>query len=223
MLLDAVGLTLPFAMAIALGPIPIIAAILVVDSAAARSAGWAFALGWTVGIVLLAAVLGLLFGNLGEATQNGPLVNWLKIAVGLLLFWAAAQKLKSWRSTDEVVTPKWLDTFSNIGPVRALRMGVTFAVVNPKHIAFVAAAMSSLSYATTSAAELVASIVVFALLSASTVLAVVMFHAWGGARATTLLEAIKGAMIRHSNIILVVLFVILGANILGAGLAGLNG
>lgn len=222
MVLDAIGLILPYAAAIALGPLPIIAAVLVADSSASRHAGWGFAVGWFVGIALLATVLALLVGSLGEATQNGPVVNWLRVAVGLLLLGAAARKLQLRQDADTLTVPKWQDSFSAIAPGRAVRVGATLALANPKHLAFVAAPMSSLHYATTTPAELSISIAVFALLSSSSVLAIVVLHALGGERAAGVLEAAKQYMIRHSSSIVVVVLALLGASILGSGLAGLS-
>ena len=51
MLSQAIGAILPTAAAVALSPIPIIAIVLVLDSARARVNGPAFALGWVLSLI----------------------------------------------------------------------------------------------------------------------------------------------------------------------------
>lgn len=222
MFLDAIGLTLPFAMAIALGPIPIIAAILVVSSSPRRLPGWCFALGWLVGIALLTALVGLLLDAVSDTTQDAAWLNWLRIGLGLLLLWAAVRKLRAKPQAEETGTPKWLAMFDGIGAAKAARLGVMFAAINPKHLAFAMTAMSSLTYAADTAADLALSVATFSLLSTLSVIAIMLIHGVGGDRATALLDGAKQFMLRHSKVIVAIIFALLGASIFGTGLAGLN-
>jgi len=221
--LNAIGLTLPYAAAIALGPITIVAAILTVSGSSSRAAGWLFALGWLLGIAILSAVIAVLVDKAGDGEQK-PVVNILRIVVGLLLLWWGVRKFLKWRSADaEAAPPKWLQGFSDMGPAKALRLGATLAALNPKHFAFVAAGMSSFSYASGSTPELVAIIACFTFLSASTVIGVVILSALGGGKAQAMLEAAKQFMLRNNNVIVATVLVILGASILGSGVSGFSG
>jgi len=223
MLLDVIGQMLPMAMAIALGPIPIVAAVLVALSGSGRGAGAAFTLGWIVGMAVLAIVLVVLIGQLGEPQPGGNF--WLdltRVIVGLLLLWAAVQKWqKRPRPGDVPVVPKWIATFSDVDGARALRLGATLALVNPKHFAFTLAAMSPLAEVPLSMAAIGIDVLVFVLLSSGSVLAVTLVHALGGKGATASLEAVKQFMLANNNVILMVIFAILGMSVLGSGLSGL--
>ncbi|KKB86493.1 hypothetical protein VW29_02780 [Devosia limi DSM 17137] len=223
MLLDVIGQMLPMAMAIALGPIPIVAAVLVALSGSGRGAGFAFTLGWIAGMTVLAIVLVVLIGQLGEPRPGGNF--WLdltRVLVGLLLLWAALRKWqKRPRGGDKPVVPKWIDTFSDVDGAKALRLGVTVALVNPKHFAFTLAAMSPLAEVSLSIAAIGVDVLVFVLLSSGSVLAVALVHAFGGQGVTAQLEGVKQFMLANNNVILMVIFAILGMSVLGSGLSGL--
>jgi len=224
LLLDVIGQMLPMAMAIALGPIPIVAAVLVALSGSGRGTGLAFTLGWIVGMAVLAIVLVLVIDQLGEPSAGGNF--WLDLAriiVGLLLLWAAARKWqKRPRPGDAPVVPKWIATFNDVNAARALRLGATLALVNPKHFAFTLAAMSPLAEVPLSLAAIGIDVLVFVLLSSVSVLAVALVHAFGGSGTTARLEGVKQFMLANNNVILMVIFAILGMSVLGSGLSGLG-
>lgn len=224
MILDAIGLTLPYAMAIALSPLPIIAAILTLGSPSGRAAGLAFTLGWMLGVALLAILMGLLMSKLGDTGQEGgPLVSWLRIIVGLLLLAAAARQFQTRpKDGENPPPPKWLAGFSNIAPAGAFRLGATLAGTNPKNIGLAIAAMSYLTYAAATATDLVVSIAVFVLLGSSSVLAIMLIHLLGGESGARTLVSAERYMVKNNKVIVMVIFLILGASVLGNGLAGLT-
>src|SRR5262249_54115057 len=107
---EVIGDILGFAIGIAISPIPIIAVILVLFSARARSNGPAFLLGWIVGISAVTLVVLLVANGAGasdEDSQDG--VAWVKVVLGLLLIGLA---VKQWRSRPapgtDVEMPKWM-------------------------------------------------------------------------------------------------------------------
>jgi len=224
MILDAIGLTLPYAMAIALSPFPIIASILTLGSPSGRKAGTAFTLGWVLGVALLSIVLGLFMSKLGGTGQEGgPFVSWLRIIVGLLLLAAAARQFQTRpKDGENPAPPKWLGAFSGIEPARAFRLGATLAGTNPKNIGLAMAAMSYLTYATATATDLVVSIGIFVLLSSLSVFVIMLIHLLGGERGARRLTAAERYMLKNNKVIVMVIFLILGASVLGNGIAGLT-
>lgn len=224
MILDAIGLTLPFATAISLSPLPIIAAILTLGAPKGRVAGTAFTLGWMFGVALLAILIALFMSKLGGTGQeDGPFVNWLRIIMGLLLLGAAVRKFQTRpKDGENPPPPKWLATFSSIEPSRAFRLGATLAGTNPKNVGLSIAAMSYLSYAAASANELAVSIAVFVLQSSSSVLAIILIYFLGGESGARKLASAEQFMLRNNNVIVMMIFLVLGASVLGNGLAGFS-
>lgn len=220
----AIGDMLPIAMAIALSPLPIVAAVLIVGSPNGRVAGPVFGLGWLIGLVALSVTALLLVNQIGPTSPFGHLVlNILRIIVGLLLLWAAINK---WRNRpqdgEEPPVPKWLAAFNQISTVRAFRMGGMLAAANPKHIGLVLAAMSSLLYEPTQPLDVIIGIAVLVVMSSSAVGAVIIGHAAGGQKAATHLESIKQFMLRNNTVIVMIVFAVLGMSVLGAGISGLG-
>src|ERR1700743_2771291 len=79
----AIGDTLPFALAIAVSPIPIIAAILMLVSPGAQSKALGFLGGWVLGITGVTIIFTLLSSVLGASDKGAsPVVGVIKIVLG---------------------------------------------------------------------------------------------------------------------------------------------
>lgn len=114
---DAIGGLLPSAFAVALSPIPIVAVVVVLGSRRACTAGPAFALGWTAGLLCVSVVVVLLVGSGSDTDSDDPGLNWLKIAIGVLfLLMAAKQWTKRPKGGEEPETPGWMATIDSAAP-----------------------------------------------------------------------------------------------------------
>lgn len=220
MVADAVGSLLSLSMAIATSPLPIIAAVLVVSSG--RAAGWAFALGWLAGLTALALLSAFLVRWIGEIGPTGQwLLDLLRVALGLLLLFAALRKWqKRPREGEEPTVPKWLEAFGSMSVTGALRWGVVMAAANPKHIGLVLAAMAYVADAA-SVAETLVAVAVLVVLSSVPVVGIVLVRAFGGRGAEAGLKAIERFMVRNNDVIVMIVFIVLGAMLLGSGVYGL--
>jgi Sap, sulfolipid-1-addressing protein len=69
---EAIGQLLPFAVGVAVSPMPIVAVILMLVTPKARSNGPAFLLGWLVGVGLGGAVLLALAGPTNASDDGAP-------------------------------------------------------------------------------------------------------------------------------------------------------
>lgn len=223
--MESLGTLLPIAAAIALSPLPIIAAVLVAGSPRAGTAGPAFAIGTVLGLAVLAAASILLLSQVGETGPVGQaLLDWLRIAVGLLLLWAAYRKWQGRPRGDEMPPiPKWLAAFDDIAPAAAFRTGAAVAALNPKHVGLMLAAVAALSDAPTQPAEDIVTMILLVALSAVPVVSIVLWRAFGGPGTAARLDALKQFMLRNSSIIVMVVFVLIGASVLGNGISGLTG
>ena len=64
-------------------------------------------------------------------------------------------------------------------------------------------------------------VAVLVVLSSMTVVGIVLARALGGKGAEAGLQAIKGFMLRNNDVIAMIVFIILGAMVLGSGIYGL--
>lgn len=224
MLADAIGNMLPVMTAIALTPVQIIGMVLVLGGPNARAGGPALLLGWLAALSSVTAVAILLVETASDyGRASSPAMPFLQLALGLLLFWAA---LRMWRTRPrgdaEPAMPKWLASVGEAGPARALVLGAAMCLANPKIVALVLAGMTSLGYLPLSTGQVVAIAAAFVLVSSSPVIALAIAHAAGGDATHARIQGLKTFMLRNNNVIMMVVFAVIGMNVFGKGIAGLG-
>jgi threonine/homoserine/homoserine lactone efflux protein len=220
MLNQAVGDLLPSAFAVALSPIPIIAVVLVLGAPQARTAGPTFALGWIGGLATVSIVVVLVLGGGADSDSDDPGLDWLKIAIGILfLLMAAKQWTKRPKPGGEPEMPNWMATIDTATPSRALLLGAALSGANPKNLALTLAASASLAEAGLDGADTALAIAVFIAVGSVTVAGSVLFYLVDAERAARPLGAVKQFMSDNNAVIMMVVLLLLGAKLLGDGLA----
>lgn len=222
MLWQAIGDLLPSAIGVALSPAPIIAVILLLATPRARGNGSAFALGWVVGLVAVSAIVLVLASGADDAdSTSSTAVNWAKVAIGLLFFAMAAKQWKSRPAKDEVPEPpKWTKSIDSFSPGKALVVGAALSGINPKNIALTFASSASIAQAGLDGTESAIAVMVFVIVASLTVAGPVVFYLVAPAKAAEPLASIKVFMSEHNAVIMFVVLLLLGAKLLGNGIAG---
>lgn len=132
-----IGEILPLALGIAISPIPIIAAILMLLSPKARVTSVGFLLGWVIGIVVAVVVFTLLSSILPEEDPNAskPIQGIIQLLLGALLLLLA---IKQWRGRprgDETPElPKWMQAIDKVTFPVAFGLGFLLSALNPKNL-----------------------------------------------------------------------------------------
>lgn len=224
MMADAIGDMLPVMTAIALTPLQIIGMVLILGGPNARAGGPALLTGWLAALAAVTAVAIFIVETASEGGRaSSPFIPFLQLALGLLLFWAALRMWKARPKGDaEPVMPKWLASVGAAGPARALAIGAAMCLANPKIVALVLAGMTSLGYLPLSTGQIVAVAAVFVLISSSPVIALAVAHAVGGDATRARIQDLKIFMLRNNNLIMMVVFAVLGMSVFGKGIAGLG-
>lgn len=224
-MLELLGELLPYALTIAISPVPIIAVILMLMSPRPRALGASYLVGWILGIVAAAGVFTALAGVLpdaGESTDRKPAVAIIQIIFGVLLLLLA---IKQWRSRpkkgDEPELPKWMQGIDSMKPGIGLGLGFLLAAVNPKNLLVAAAAGLAIGQQEASGAVTAAALGVFTLIAALTVLLPVLIFLVASQKATQVLDQIRQWLTVNNTAIMMVLFVVLGGQLLGKGLGGI--
>src|SRR5262245_377381 len=143
----ALGAVLPLAVAVAVFPVPIIAAVLIVGSGGGRRKGLVFVLGWFCGLALAGAAALLLTGA-ADASEGGEPATWvnvLLVCLGLLLVAAAVKQWRGRPGAEETPMPKWMRALGNFTLVKAAGAGFALSGLNPKNVLLVVAAAAEIA------------------------------------------------------------------------------
>jgi len=219
----AIGDILGFAVGVAISPIPIIAVILMLLSNKAKVNGVSFVVGWmagllVVGVIVLALGIGPSEGEPSDAS------GWIKIAIGLLFFVLAWKQWSSRPQGDEEPTmPGWMSAVNSFTAVKSGGLGFVLSALNPKNLGLTIAAMATVSAAGLSTGEDIGVLVVFVLIASLTVAIPVVAYLIRGQKAAGALNSTKDWLTLHNNAVMMVLFVVLGAKLLGGGLSVILG
>jgi threonine/homoserine/homoserine lactone efflux protein len=218
-----IGDLLPSAVAVAISPVPIVAVILMLATPRARSNGAAFALGWLAGLTGVTALVVLVAGDTDSNDDASTGASAVVLLLGLLFLFLA---VKQWRSRpaagETPPAPSWMAAIDRFTTGRSLAMGVVLSAANPKNLALSVAAAATVAQAGLPAGEDVVAIAAFVIVGSLTVVGPVAAYLVGGERTQRPLASAKQFMTTYSWVIMLILFVVLGAKLIGQGVAGLT-
>lgn len=215
-----IGDLLPLAVGVAVSPIPIIAAILMLLSKRAGSTSVGFALGWLAGIVVATTIFVLLAGAI-STSDDGPSTSSsvIKLVLGVLLL---AVGVRQWRGrTGEHATPKWMAAIDDLTAVKSLGLAFALAAINPKNLLMCAAAGVTIGGASLSVEQQIGSVAVFTVIAASTVAIPVIGYLVAAQRLRAPLDALKQWLQTNNATVMAVLILVIGVVLIGKGIGGL--
>lgn len=215
-----IGEFLPLAVGVAISPIPIVAAILMLLSTNAGSTSTGFGLGWVVGIFAATGIVALLSGAFDTSDSDGSSgsVSWIKVALGVLLVVLAA---KQWRDRGDTSVPKWMQAIDRLSFPKAAGLGVVLAAVNPKNLLLCVSAGLVIGTGGLGTGEAVVTLVVFTVIAASSVLIPVVGYALAAQRLRQPLDTLKQWLQANNHQVMAIVLLIMGAAVIGKGLGGL--
>lgn len=219
----AIGEILPLALGVAISPIPIIAAILMLLSPRARVTSVGFLLGWVLGIVVAVTVFTLLSSILPEqdSDASNPAKGTIQLILGaLLLLLAVGQWRKRPRRGVEPAMPKWMQAIDKMTFPVAFGLGFVLSAVNPKNLLMGAGAGVDIGSAGLTVGEIVLVIAVFTVIAASTVLVPVVGYLVAASKLRDPLDALRGWLEKENAVIMAVLLLVIGVSLIGKGIAG---
>jgi threonine/homoserine/homoserine lactone efflux protein len=221
---QVIGDLLPLAIGVALSPVPIIAVILILGTPKARSNGPAFAAGWVLGLIVVSMIV-LVVASGSDETDSGSstAVDVVKLLFGVAFLLLAAKQWQSRPKPGEQATmPKWMSTVDGFAPGKSFVLGAALSGANPKNLALTLAAAASIAQAGLSGGGSAVAVTVFVVIGSLTVAGPVLFYVFASARAAKPLESIKVFMSDHNAVIMMVVLLVLGAKLIGNGIAGLS-
>lgn len=205
----------PLALVIALSPLSIIPAVLMLQTPRPRPTGLAFAAGWLVGLGALTAVFVAVSGALGGFDRPPGWASWLRIVIGAALIVFGVARFA--RRDSGSHQPKWLRRMADLGPGRAAVTALVLTVVNPKVLFLCVAAGLAIGSAGLGDNVWMA-VVYFAVVAGSTVVVPILVYAVSGGRLDGPLARLKDWMERNHATLMAVILVVIGLLVLYKGI-----
>jgi threonine/homoserine/homoserine lactone efflux protein len=219
---SVIGEILPLAIGIAISPIPIIAAILMLLSPRATRTGIGFLLGWVVGILVAVTIFTLLSSVLprGDSDASSPVHGIIQIVLGAALLVLA---LRQWRSRPEPgvepTLPKWMSAIDTMNAGKGFGLGFLLAAVNPKNLLLGAGAGVTIGGADLPIASAAVVIGVFTVIAAASVALPVIAYLIASERMRGPLESLRAWLVHNNATVMAVLLVVIGFVVIGKGIA----
>src|ERR1700749_2585081 len=121
---------IPLGLVIALSPITVIPAVLVLQAPRPRPSGLAFLAGWVLGLAALTALSVAASGMLGGLHKSPPTwASWLRVILGAALILFGLYRWLTRHRHPE--SPAWMGSFATITPARAGITGAALVVIRP--------------------------------------------------------------------------------------------
>ena len=221
---DVIGEILPLALGVAVSPIPVIAAILMLLSPRARGTSIGFLVGWVTGIVVAVTAFTLLSSFLPEEDTDAskPVKGIIRLVLGgLLLLLAWRQWRGRPRGDAATVLPTWMSAIASLTPVKGAGLGFLLSALNPKNLIMSAGAGVAIGGGAPETGQMVATILVFTVIAASSVGIPVIAYLVASDRMAEPLEALRGWLVRENAVVMAVLLLIIGVAIIGKGIGSL--
>ena len=218
---QAFGEVLPQAAAVAVSPVPIVLVILMLLSAPARTNAPCFALGWSTGLLMVGLVAFVVSdtADLSSDPEAADRGSNAQVLLGLIFM---ALAVRQWRRRPrrggEPSQPRLFAAVDSMSAAKAVALGLAGAIVNPKNLPLTLSAGIAISQSGATIGGGVGALVLFSLASSFTVFVPVALFLVLGGRTRKPLDRVKTWLVSNNSVIMITLFAVLGAWMLGAGL-----
>ena len=222
---EAIGQLLPFAVGVAVSPMPVVAMVLMLMTPQARTNGVTFVLGWMLGIGVAGAILLALAGPSDASSDGAPAdwVDWLKLLLGVLLLLVAVKEWKARPEGDaEPPPPKWMGALENLTPVKAGGIALALGTINPKNLLFIIGGAAAVAQTGISGGDQAIAWIVFTLIASVGVAAPLVIYFAMGDRAAAILDGVRHWMVRNNTAVMAVLCLIVGVKLIGDAITGFS-
>jgi len=219
---DAIGRLLPLAVAMAISSVPILVTVLILLSPNARRSSFAFMIGWIVGIALVFTGCVALSQVLPTPVAHGSqeALGSAMIVIGVALVALAVIGGLRARRTRSSGVPRWMNAMGSLGPVRSAGVGLILNL-RPKSLLLCAAAGLAVRSDRLASGELITVVVLFTLISASSVIGPVVVAAASPQRAQGWLRAMRAWIERNSAVVTTLILLLIGVVVIGDGITRL--
>lgn len=219
-----IGALLPLGLVVAISPTTITVLIVLLLSGSRTTVSIVFAIGYITGIVVVTVALLLLSGlaGLASAGSSSEAAAWLLLVVGAaLVLLGVDQWSKRPKAMEAPEVPRWMAAMADFTIVKWAAVSFVLSALRPKNLLMCAAASVAIGSADLPLAETVIAVAVFTIISASTVVGVVVAAAVGQERVQPTLAGWRTWLQDNSAVMMGILMFVIGVVLFGKGLSGL--
>jgi threonine/homoserine/homoserine lactone efflux protein len=210
---------IPLALVVALSPLSVIPAVLVLHTPRPRPTGLSFLAGWLIGLAVLTVVF-LELSNLVVDLSKPPVwASWVRIGVGAALIVFGIYRWLTRKRTAH--TPGWMQSLGKLTPARAGLAAAALTVLNPKVLFMCAAAGFAIGTEGLGSARVWIAVVWYVAVAGSTVAIPILAYAVSGDRLDEPLRRLKDWMEEQHATLVAVILVVIGLLVLYKGIHGL--
>lgn len=210
---------IPLALVVALSPLSIIPAVLVLHTPRPRPTGLAFLVGWLVGLAALTIIFLELSNLVADLNKQPRWASWVRIVVGAALIVFGIYRFLMRKRSEH--TPGWMQGLGKLTPARAGLAAVALTVVNPKVLFMCAAAGVAIGTAGLGSSHVWLPVVWYVAVAGSTVAMPILAYAVSGDRLHEPLTRLKEWMERQHAVLVAAILVVIGLLVLYKGIHGL--
>ena len=200
---------IPLALVIAISPLSVIPAVLVLQAPHPRPTSLAFLGGWLLGLAALTAIFVASSGALTGLRNSPPTwASWLRVVLGLALI---AFGIYRWLTRHgHTESPKWMRSFATLTPGRAGVTGLVLVVVRVEVLTMCALAGLAIGSSGLSIAADSITGAIFLAVASSTVAIPVLAYAGAGHRLDDSMARIKDWMENNNAALLAAILLLIG-------------
>ena len=218
-----IGGLLPLAVVVAISPTTITVVILMLLSGRRALISMVFAVGYMVGIVI-DTLLWLLLGKgagLSSSSSSGT-VAWLQLVVGvLLILFAFDQWTKRPKAGETTRVPKWMAAMDDFTLIKSAAVSLVLSALRPKNVLLFGAAAVVIAAGQLGVVDSVVAIAVFTIISASTVLALVIAGIVRKEKMRPLLTRLRSWLETNTTVMMSAVLLLIGVVEIGKGIEGI--
>jgi hypothetical protein len=217
---SVLGALIPLGLVIALSPLTVIPAVLVLQAPRPRPSGLAFLAGWVLGLAALTALSVAASGMLGGLHKSPPTwASWLRVILGAaLILFGIYRWLTRHRHTE---SPAWMRSFATITPARSAITGAALAAIRPDVLLICIPAGLAIGGSGMDVADDWIAAAFFVAIAASTVAVPILAYAAAGHRLDDAMARLKDWMDKENAALLAAILVVIGLMVLYNGIHAL--
>ena len=211
---------IPLGLVVALSPITVIPAVLVLQAPRPRPSGLAFLAGWLLGLAAVIALCVAASGLLGGLHKSPPhWASWLRVVLGsALIVFGIYRWLTRHKHTE---SPGWMRSFTTITPARAAITAAALVVLRPDVLFICIPAGLVIGASGLGVAGDWIAAAFFVVIAASTVAVPILAYAAAGHRLDDAMGRLKDWMEKNNAALLAAIFVVIGLMVLYNGIHAL--
>jgi len=221
---SVIGDLLPLALVVAVSPINIVAAILLLFSKRPVANATIYLLGFVLGVAAMLSGMTALADAIGLSpdTDRSRGTSALLLALGLFLIIVGVRKLSHRPGPEQKADqPSWMKGIGDFGAGQSFVVGASVGALNPKNIAVAFASAVVVATAQLPVGQQVGVIAIYTLVASIGVASPIVTAVTLGDRSETILSAWREWLDRNNGTVMAVIYLFFGVILLGKGIAGI--